>query len=533
MTGLSPANESSVRQVVPRFVILGFCLLGLFLRFFHLDQKLYWIDEVDTSTRISGYTFQEVGQKLSQHPFFDLETLHQYQYPTIDTTSKDTVRSLILEDAQHPPLYFLLLRRWVNLLGHSVFNVRSFSVIASLLCLPAIYWLCQELFRKPVVGEIAVLLASVSPLQVIYAQEARSYSLWLLLTTVSSAFLVRATRTRQARNFYFYTLCAIFGLYTHLLFGLVMLGHCLYVVAYEKFRLNRVSVSYFASLIVTLGAFSPWLYILRNNPPGESLTWLNESTSLPENLLRWLGIFSRTFIDLGVGNPDLAHLHWIFLGAVAVMVSLLMGLTLYGFYHLQRYKLQEAWLFMICLLAASFLPLIAMYFGFGKSLVTTRYTLPATLMVQIAIAFLIAKKLSLTQTLASRKLWKFVLVFVLACGVFSSLIRLPAKVWWNQVPAINAELPRIAQQINRLERPLIISNGEQTLTLPLLQSLGYMLAPKTQFQLLSNPEKPLAQGNFENIFVFDPSSQLVAPVEIAYKAKAKRISKWFWQIEKN
>ena len=59
--------------------------------------------------------------------------------------------------------------------------IRSLSALISLLIFPCIYWLCRELFNVPLsVPGVAIALMAISPIQLVYAQEAREYILWLV-----------------------------------------------------------------------------------------------------------------------------------------------------------------------------------------------------------------------------------------------------------------------------------------------------------------------------------------------------------------
>lgn len=71
----------------------------------------------------------------------------KYQQINPEKTWLDTVKGLATEEAQLSPLYFILVRFWVQLLGPQVAAVRSLSAWISLLVFPWVYWLCWELFR--------------------------------------------------------------------------------------------------------------------------------------------------------------------------------------------------------------------------------------------------------------------------------------------------------------------------------------------------------------------------------------------------
>ncbi|MFO5494734.1 MAG: glycosyltransferase family 39 protein, partial [Cuspidothrix sp.] len=137
----------------------------------------------------------------------------------------DTVNGLALEEPQITPLYFVILRLWTELFGSSVALTRSLSAVISLLTLPCIYWLCQELFESPLVGWMSVVLVAVSPYHVLFAQDARMYSLWTVTTLLSSASLLRAMRIKTRTGWAIYTVTLVLGLYTHLLTLLTAIGH--------------------------------------------------------------------------------------------------------------------------------------------------------------------------------------------------------------------------------------------------------------------------------------------------------------------
>jgi mannosyltransferase len=85
-------------------------------------------------------------------------------------------------------LYYVLLRAWLHF-GQSAFWIRSLSIIISTATLPAIYWVAKLLYDHRV-GLIATALLAFNAYSVRYAQEARSYTLFVVLATLSSGFLI-------------------------------------------------------------------------------------------------------------------------------------------------------------------------------------------------------------------------------------------------------------------------------------------------------------------------------------------------------
>jgi mannosyltransferase len=162
------------------------------LRFLFLARKPFWFDEC----------FSAVIARLSW---------------------RDFVRLLWWREA-NMSLYYLLLRAWLHLDGFSPFFIRSFSVLASLATLPALFWLSWKLFDRRV-GLIAVALMSCNAYHIRYAQEARSYSLFVLLATLSSGYFVASLRETSSseRNRRSYVVASVLAVYAHF-YGLLLVA---------------------------------------------------------------------------------------------------------------------------------------------------------------------------------------------------------------------------------------------------------------------------------------------------------------------
>ena len=127
----------------------------------------------------------------------------------------ETVRSLAVADAQHPPLYFGLLYLWAHLFGTTTAGLRSLSALFGLACLPAAYGLGREAFGdRARAGWLMAALVAASPVQGIYAQTARQTSLWLLVLLVGTWSLLRALRLGKKRDWLWFGLATVLSLYT-------------------------------------------------------------------------------------------------------------------------------------------------------------------------------------------------------------------------------------------------------------------------------------------------------------------------------
>lgn len=122
-------------------------------------------------------------------------------------------------------LYHLMQHAWLAL-GSSEATFRSLSVVLAVATIPPFDALARRLFGYwP--AAISVPLLALNAFFIQYAQEARAYSLAVLMTVVSSWLLVRAVDRQSRASWVAYTLSAMLGLYSHYFIALVIFAHFL------------------------------------------------------------------------------------------------------------------------------------------------------------------------------------------------------------------------------------------------------------------------------------------------------------------
>ena len=153
---------------------------------------------------------------------------------------------------------------------------------------------------------------------------------------------------------------------------------------------------------------------------------------------------------------------------------------------------------------------------------------------QLSVAYLLANKLKITTISGSiwqQRFWKILIIFVSLLGVLSCTIRNQSEVWWNQVPQYTKNIPQIAQTINQVDRPLIISDADRGRPRRLLFVLIHWLEPKTKLQLLLESDIPIEKYDSRDIFLFQSSEELRAKTEVLYNTKANLVVDSLWQIK--
>ncbi len=126
-------------------------------------------------------------------------------------------------------LYYGMIHFWMRLFGESEFALRSFSALAGLATIPAVFWVANRLFGGRA-GLTAALLLAVNPFFLTAAQDARGYALTVLLVTVSTGLLLKAVERKRLIGWVWYTLATALSVYTHYFAALVILAHGVYLL---------------------------------------------------------------------------------------------------------------------------------------------------------------------------------------------------------------------------------------------------------------------------------------------------------------
>src|SRR6202011_1466619 len=97
-----------------------------------------------------------------------------------------------------------------------------FSLFCGVALIPVIYLLGKELFKQSV-GLLAAVLVALNLFQIQYSQEARAYSLVVLLVTNSSLLFVRFLKQQSTTYWIAYVVVSALAVYAHI-FAVLVLG---------------------------------------------------------------------------------------------------------------------------------------------------------------------------------------------------------------------------------------------------------------------------------------------------------------------
>ncbi len=123
---------------------------------------------------------------------------------------------------ENGPLFFLMLRPWLQLAGSGEFALRFPSALAGALAVPAGYVLLRRLSGRRGPAAIAALLSATAPYAVWYGQEAKMYALLLLWASLTMYLTLRAGQEGGLWRWGLLYVLTSLGFYLHLLAVLIV-----------------------------------------------------------------------------------------------------------------------------------------------------------------------------------------------------------------------------------------------------------------------------------------------------------------------
>lgn len=213
-----PEKASSENKIIKYWQVLAILFIFLiffFLRLYHLSFHDFWYDEIATV----GYA----------------------RLPLRNWNA---------------PLYWILLHYWIKIFGISEFSLRFPSLLFSFFSVILVYLLGQNIFNKKV-GIFASFFIGLSPLHLWYAQEARDYSMVLLIGLLSSLLFYRILEKGEDKLWPFFLLVSIIGFYTNYFYIFLFSAQFLYILFVRNLKLDFKAIIYFLIAILSFSFYLP------------------------------------------------------------------------------------------------------------------------------------------------------------------------------------------------------------------------------------------------------------------------------------
>jgi succinate dehydrogenase/fumarate reductase cytochrome b subunit len=157
-------------------------------------------------------------------PAFDCDELYAIRIQGLSLKSIASIVGRAAFHEPHPPLGYLLYLPWVSLFGTAETAVRSLPLLLGVISIPLI-GLVGRRIGGLWVGLAAAALLATNPLHIAFSQEARSYTLAVMLVVAAHLFFLRSLGEPSARNRILYALLVAATVYTHYFALLAVLPH--------------------------------------------------------------------------------------------------------------------------------------------------------------------------------------------------------------------------------------------------------------------------------------------------------------------
>jgi hypothetical protein len=212
----------------------------------------------------------------------------------------------------HPPLYYLVLHVWMEVVGEGDVAVRALSGILAVASLPLV-WVAGRRLAGPAGARWALVVAALSPYWVRYATETRMYSLVMLLVLAGYLVLLDALERPTGRRLAGLALVSGLLLLTHYwaFYLLAGLGLALVLRAWRRPGERSTTVRVLVALAAGGLLFLPWL---------GGFLYQSANTGTPwGEPFRPTAVVQTVLMDMGGGTVTEAYLYG---SAVVVLVAL-------------------------------------------------------------------------------------------------------------------------------------------------------------------------------------------------------------------
>ncbi len=284
-------------------------VLGAALRFWHLDLKPLWQDEAITALFSLGRSYDDVPQQV----VFPLSFLAQL-FTLKPEVACSQIAHTVAAQSNHPPLFFCLMHNWLSWLTplHQswVWKLRSLPALIGVGAIAGVYCLNRVAF-SPAAGLVGAAVMAISPFGVYLSQEARHYTLPVLLCTFALLGLIQIQRDYQQQQLRLLTLLSwvavnSIGLYVHYFFFLALIAQVVtLVVGYSLYRVGRLQVAgsnpsrttyqlfflAFTFCLLPFAFFLPWLPMMIGHFGGSATDWLpppHDLAPIYQTIVSWL-----------------------------------------------------------------------------------------------------------------------------------------------------------------------------------------------------------------------------------------------------
>ncbi len=278
-----------------------FITLAIVLRFWNLELKPLWMDEVITAIFSLGKNYSSIPLDV----VFPVESLRDIFYYQTGVTCPQIAENLAREST-HPPLFFCGMYTWLGTVAQEgnewVSKLRSPSVWFGVGLVVTVYFLNRLAFSRKA-GLMAAAFVAVSPFAVYLSQEARHYTLPMLTIGLSLLVLIQIQQDifqyQRVRIWLWLAWIVInsISIYIHyfcIIAFIAEIATLIVLFIWQKVKIHKLHIVWLLLILSTSAvaiAIIPWLGIMQNHLNRSETSWLptpQHIEPLYQTLISWV-----------------------------------------------------------------------------------------------------------------------------------------------------------------------------------------------------------------------------------------------------
>lgn len=218
------------------------CVIYASSRFWGLTDACLWFDEI-FSVHAAGHSWGEI-------------------------------LNFVALDLIHPPLFYIMLKLWIGIGGESLFWLRLFPVIWSVLAIVPFFGLCREMRLRWPTQIFAFFLIATNGSLIKYAQEVRMYAPLMCIALFSTWLFARYFF--RGKGIVALVVVNVLIVYTHYFGWFVVAAEMVLILWLQRLKW-RQSLAMFG---VVFAAFVPWLIAVtaaaqNGSALGQNIGWMS------------------------------------------------------------------------------------------------------------------------------------------------------------------------------------------------------------------------------------------------------------------
>jgi len=208
---------------------IGLFLFSMALRLFHLKNQSLWLDEAVIFSQISKDSIYEVIASVEGHL---------------------------------GPFYHVLIFLFSKIAGTSEWALRFPSAMFGSISVVLTYLVARKIFDDKL-ALIASFFMMFSPIHIWYSQEARMYSLWIMLILLCTYVFMLAVEKSNLKRWLIFTICASCSIWTYLNSAFFFVGMFLFLLLqYKQYKKQIIIFSFCMTLVIA--SFYPGIIAFLN-----------------------------------------------------------------------------------------------------------------------------------------------------------------------------------------------------------------------------------------------------------------------------